>query len=124
MYIWHLLRHGTRYPSSKEIEKLLAGVPELQKRLRANKDEGRVGEACNKTVDRVLDWKLEATPDQGDTLHERGEQDLRGIGKRLKQRHPTFFENYPNAASFTVRCGSQPCLYLPSVFKTLFFSER
>lgn len=106
MYIWHLLRHGTRYPSSKEIKKLLdpdSGVPALIQRLRDK--QGRVGASCNETVNRLLSWTLGVTPDEGNALHERGKQDLLGIGARLRLRHPTFFENSPNATSFTVRRG-------------------
>lgn len=101
MYIWHLLRHGTRYPSENEVKTLSAAIPDLQRRLRENLAAGRVT-LCSEAVERILAWTLNVSVDQGNTLTAQGQQDMLGIAARLQQRYPQFFLRNTDPDSFTV----------------------
>ena len=101
MYIWHLLRHGTRYPSEKEVKTLSGAIPDLQRRLRENVAAGRVT-LCPEAVERILAWRLNVSVDEGNTLTAQGQRDMLGIAGRLQQRYPQFFRRNADPDSFTV----------------------
>ncbi|KAK3909122.1 Multiple inositol polyphosphate phosphatase 1 [Frankliniella fusca] len=101
-YVWHTLRHGTRYPSATQAAKLAEKIPALQKRLRDNVAAGRA-HCAPAALDRMLAWTLNMTEGQGNTLHAQGERDLQGIGHRLGLRLGGFFQRHPHPDNFTFR---------------------
>lgn len=97
VYLWHLLRHGTRYPSSNEITKLTGKIPALQAALERNVAAGR-GSLCAEAVSRMLSWTLNATYSQSNDLQYQGQMDLLEIGQRFKKRYPTFLRGQDRTA--------------------------
>ncbi|KAM5236640.1 multiple inositol polyphosphate phosphatase 1 [Ctenodactylus gundi] len=88
-----LIRHGTRYPTAKQIRKLrqLQGV--LQAR---GPEDGRPGVAGGGLSAALADWPLGYADWMDGQLVEKGRQDMRQLARRLASLFPALFsrENY------------------------------
>lgn len=88
--IWILSRHGTRYPAADDYDKFSA-LTSLRDQIIRNHEVNHEGDLCDKDLDNLRNWSLKFTPDLGEVLTKQGEDDMRLMAQRFKNRYPSLF---------------------------------
>ncbi|XP_021966379.1 multiple inositol polyphosphate phosphatase 1 [Folsomia candida] len=85
--IWMVVRHGTRNPSAKVIRKIINLLPNVRDQI-VKAHENGVGTLCPSDLDALKKWSPppSLTESNEKILVEQGREELRGIGRRFKDR--------------------------------------
>ncbi|CAK1554516.1 unnamed protein product [Leptosia nina] len=90
--VWMMMRHGTRHPEKKDVEKMKNVVPLIMDILQAHQEER--GGMCAQDIENLRNWKwnedLEAPQSE---LTEAGIEELKSIGQRFGDRFSHILEN-------------------------------
>jgi len=93
--LWLLIRHGTRYPSKKQIKTLHLKIPLLLNQLEKNKL--KADPKIVNLIDELVAWNSNfisnVTESHSMNLHVEGEKEMIFLGERYKKRFPKLFEN-------------------------------
>ncbi|KAK7068393.1 hypothetical protein SK128_007921 [Halocaridina rubra] len=104
--VWLLNRHGTRYPTGNDMDRLVRVLPSVAKQVVANYDQGR-GCLPDKDVDNLRDWFPPYGPRDKENLQEMGFDELYSIGEYWRDLYPHLFnveyDPYKFKVDFTVK---------------------
>jgi len=89
--LWHLARHGTRYPTPTVGRKMSAVLPLLAQEIRFGHTQGR-GCLTEEQADSLEDWVVPWSPMDVGQLHPKGGEEHEKLGADLKERFPQLFE--------------------------------
>lgn len=93
--VWGLIRHGTRFPSAKQILKYNA-LNQMKEIMLENSISLRTSQ-----WEAFASWSpLEIPLENEKLLHAEGEKELIGIGSRLRKRFPSLFKHSPDRFIF------------------------
>ena len=84
-FIWFLARHGTRYPSDIAMQPMKNLLPKIRNQVVHNHKQGR-GTMCSKDLANLKNWRFSLTPADALLLTESGKEEMRGLGRRWKNR--------------------------------------
>lgn len=91
--VYFVARHGSRYPSSKMITKLINGLPQLRDAIVQSAEEGK-GNLCQQDVVLLKNWTLDMKSSSGHTLVKEGATELQDIGTTLRFQFQLFWKEY------------------------------
>lgn len=90
--VWHLIRHGTRYPGDNDILAFQLILPRLQRHI-VNASESGQGELCKEDVSYLKDWSLGGlNTSYDDILAPQGEIELYELSSRFKAALPSLLD--------------------------------
>ncbi|KAG8224479.1 hypothetical protein J437_LFUL003202 [Ladona fulva] len=96
LQFWTIIRHGTRYPSSKVIRNMMKNLPLLKDKILGSYNEGK-GELCEYEADLFTEWTLKVEEANEKQLAHEGEDEMKDLGERWLQRLPSLLtESYDN----------------------------
>ncbi|KAK8738010.1 hypothetical protein OTU49_004345 [Cherax quadricarinatus] len=100
---WHMVRHGTRYPSEDETAALIVLLPMLQARTLVAHQEGE-GELCEGDLKLLKNWGLGGLNMSWSwVLSPQGHLDLEGLSTRYKKAIPQLLDQPFTKESFKFR---------------------
>ncbi|XP_013383537.1 multiple inositol polyphosphate phosphatase 1 isoform X1 [Lingula anatina] len=85
--IWHLLRHGYRYPADSDIELFNALLPVFRDNIVANTTVSN--QFCAGDLAALRDWKPRMDPSDGSKLVMTGYEEMMRIAKNFRIKYPT-----------------------------------
>ncbi|XP_065205111.1 multiple inositol polyphosphate phosphatase 1-like [Planococcus citri] len=85
-YVWALIRHGTRYPSSNFITSVNK-LNILRDEIISNHKDGR-GKLCQKDLENLQKWKSSLTVELDDQLTPQGKSEQIFLAQQLKEAFP------------------------------------
>ncbi|KAK6625238.1 hypothetical protein RUM43_005532 [Polyplax serrata] len=101
--IWAIVRHGTRYPGSKFINKMRSRLVELQLSIVDNINEGKA-KLCQSAAENITMWTPQMELADSKRLAHEGEEEMIELAERYQNRYPTLLGiDYTNS-SFDFRC--------------------
>ncbi|XP_062988999.1 multiple inositol polyphosphate phosphatase 1 [Elgaria multicarinata webbii] len=107
-----VIRHGTRFPTRKQIEKL--GRFHSLVLRRSNSSSGGGSPPCP-AAERLARWEMWLRPDMDGKLASRGRRDMEMLAKRLASRFPSFLG--PKRRFAFVSSSKHRCLDSSSAFR-------
>ncbi|KAK8738011.1 hypothetical protein OTU49_004346 [Cherax quadricarinatus] len=100
---WHLMRHGTRYPSENDIIVFTVLLPTLQDGILLAHQDG-LGELCEGDLKLLADWSLgDLNVSWANVLTSQGHLDLEGLATRYKEAIPLLLDQPFTNESFKFR---------------------
>ncbi|XP_069949145.1 multiple inositol polyphosphate phosphatase 1-like isoform X2 [Cherax quadricarinatus] len=100
---WHLVRHGTRYPSEDDIAVFLVLLPTLQDAILLAHQDGQ-GELCEGDLKLLADWSLgDLNVSWANVLTSQGHLELEGLATRYKEAIPLLLDQPFTNESFKFR---------------------
>ncbi|GAB0089856.1 hypothetical protein DMENIID0001_044730 [Sergentomyia squamirostris] len=107
---WLLTRHGTRYPSAKDIAKISEILPGIQENIStlANKTSilnSKKHTLCKEDLDLLSTWRWDSTitADKAEFLSSQGWADLHGLAGYYQKQFPTLLKNKYSKNNFFFR---------------------
>lgn len=104
---WLLSRHGTRFPTSSQIQKM-EGLYEYQEQILENYKNGtkpEKGSLCDGDLELLATWKWNTSihSSMDEYLTEQGWNDLKGIAQHYKAQYPALLNRSYSAEKFLFR---------------------
>ncbi|XP_017882165.1 multiple inositol polyphosphate phosphatase 1-like [Ceratina calcarata] len=96
--IWMLARHGTRYPTKKEIKSMKNDLPDLQESIIKNHKKHGRGSLCSSDLRELESWELDPSVRKSNKkyLTKQGEEDLLSLARRFKNYFPELLRSRPD----------------------------
>ncbi|XP_065205110.1 multiple inositol polyphosphate phosphatase 1-like [Planococcus citri] len=92
IYVWGIIRHGTRYPVPIDtILKIKKTLPLIRDQILMNHKNGR-GNLCKKDLENLKKWNINITTDLRGELTSQGTKELIFLAKKIKEAFPLLFE--------------------------------
>ncbi|XP_046750480.1 multiple inositol polyphosphate phosphatase 1-like [Diprion similis] len=90
--IWMMVRHGTRYPGTREIRGMRS-LPKLRNQIIYNHKVRGSGRLCPEDLENLKRWRLSKsiTYVNSDQLNSQGIEDMNQLGKRIRTNFPELF---------------------------------
>ncbi|XP_059061464.1 multiple inositol polyphosphate phosphatase 1-like [Achroia grisella] len=89
--VWLLGRHGTRNPSSFDIDQMME-TAKLKDEIVKNHAEGR-GQMCAEDISNLKNWKWNGTINEPHNLNYRGYIELKQLGSRIREKFTQLLEH-------------------------------
>ncbi|KAK3875050.1 hypothetical protein Pcinc_020037 [Petrolisthes cinctipes] len=101
--VWHVVRHGTRYPSPNDLQEFITILPLLQTRILQAHQDGK-GKLCPGDVALVAGWELgDLNTSLALNLTAAGAAEVRGLAADLQVALPTLLHQPFTNQSYTFR---------------------
>lgn len=96
--IWMLTRHGTRYPTKKQIKGMRNRLPDLRESIVKNHKRRGRGSLCSSDLKELESWELDSGVRKSNKkyLTKQGEEDLLSLARRFKNYFPGLLISYPD----------------------------
>ncbi|XP_063238428.1 multiple inositol polyphosphate phosphatase 1 [Bacillus rossius redtenbacheri] len=118
---WMIVRHGTRYPGSKAIQKMVHSLPLLRNRILAANKAGK-GSLCREEVSALERWACGVEEADEKRLAHEGEDEMLELAERFQQRFPRLFpgdyrnDTYKFKHTATQRAGESARYFTVGLF--------
>ncbi|PSN39586.1 hypothetical protein C0J52_18755 [Blattella germanica] len=100
--IWMMIRHGTRYPSSKVIRLMRERLPQIRDSILQNHKSKR-GKLCNEEIAELQAWSPHVEEADQKRLSHEGEDEMVELAERFQNRFPQILPEVYNNSTFKFR---------------------
>lgn len=99
--IWAVLRHGTRYPGEKFINKVNVDLVEIQQLIIKNFDDNN-SKLCPDSINKIKEWSPQMNISNSKKLAHEGEDEMIELAERFQERFPSLLQNEYSNSTFKV----------------------
>lgn len=99
--VWLLNRHGTRFPTGNDMDRLVGVLPQIAKHVVTHHNQGR-GCLADDDIDQLIDWFPPYGPRDMEELQEVGYEELFSIGEYWRDMFPSLFDVDYDPSKFKV----------------------
>ncbi|KAF4532550.1 hypothetical protein B566_EDAN010842, partial [Ephemera danica] len=100
LQIWMMFRHGTRYPSTKDIVTMNNRLPQLKDQIIGNQNNGTL---CGSEIEKLGERRVHFEPNDDQRLAVQGEIEMIELAKRFMDRFPTILDQRYSNESYKMR---------------------